>query len=81
MDVAALDDRWVVVSWVEGGEILLQRVSRDGALGEALPVAAISEQRSSGFPRIAPAGDELLVVWTESGDPTRVRAIAVELEP
>jgi hypothetical protein len=36
--------------------------------------------RGSGFPRLALAGDHLVLIWTEDGQPTRLRARRVPLD-
>ena len=71
-----------IVSWLaserEAGIILVRRVARDGRRGRELQLARTTSGRESGFPRLAPLqGDELLVMWTETSEPPRVRAVRV----
>ena len=80
--LAGEDD--AVVGWLagterEGAEIRLARARSDGRVGESLTVTATSSSRASGFPRMVLLGDELLVAWTEAGEPSRIRAALVPL--
>jgi hypothetical protein len=78
VDVALLDDGSALVSWLERADdearILLRRVRPYGAL-EATLVASTSESRSSGFPRMVRFGDKVILAWTESGEPSRIRTV------
>ena len=49
---------WLAVAGQEG-EIRVRRVAPDGRAGKALTIAAASQARASGFPRLAVAGGEL----------------------
>jgi len=73
VDVALLRDGDAAVSWLGRAEdgtawIMLARARRDGAVGEALPVAATEASRPAGFPRMLRHGDELLLAWTRWQD-------------
>jgi hypothetical protein len=84
VDVELLADGAVAVSWIETSgdlpRVLLRGVGSDGAVGPAVVVTEISASRSSGFPRMTRAGDDLLVAWTAAGPEggVRVRAVGVE---
>lgn len=71
----------VAISWLEdagdAAEIRLRMVTVDGVVGEPLTVARSSAARASGFPRLARVGNDLLLVWTEPGDPGQLRAARV----
>lgn len=73
------DDGGAIVGWFasarEEGAILVRRVGRDGALGAEIRVGESVAGRDAGFPRLARAGAELVVVWTAPGDPARLRAV------
>jgi len=77
VDVLALGDGGALVSWLEavggGAQLRLRRVGRDGSRGPALGVAETGAARSSGFPRIALSGAEVLMAWTDAAAPSRVR--------
>ena len=75
-----LDGADAIISWLasdrEAGQVLARRVSRDGRLGMELEIARVNAGRDSGFPKLVRASrTELLVMWTETGDPSQVRAV------
>ncbi|HEY4490712.1 MAG TPA: hypothetical protein VI958_01885, partial [Acidobacteriota bacterium] len=82
IDAVWLNDRDVVVSWLEntknGTEIRIRKISSDGQLSAPFTVADSSSARSSGFPRMAAAQDRLLIAWTFAGDPSRVRVMYLQ---
>ena len=49
-------------------------------MGSPVSVASAGTSRAVGFPKIAQAGDDLLVVWTEDSAGTRLRAVMVPLK-
>ena len=71
-----------LVSWMEqvddGAELRVRTLSPDGRRGDAFTVAGSSGARSSGFPRMQRAGDELLIAWRDAGDPPTIRAALLE---
>ena len=75
-----------VVSWLERAEgdsarVLLRRVHADGTRAPALEVARTAAARASGFPRMVPVGDELMLAWTDPTTPSRVRLARVKPGP
>jgi len=74
-----------LVGWLEarGKEALFQvrRVAGDGRAGPVMTVARTATARSSGFPRIARAGDQVIVAWTEAGKPSQVRTAIARVAP
>ncbi len=85
VDIEFVADGTAVVSWLansnDGGRILLRRVGSNGELGAVLTVSTASEERSSGFPRIAPLpGGRLLVAWTDPAEDGGVRTTIVPIE-
>jgi hypothetical protein len=85
VDVAVLDGGGALVSWLErterGAEVRLRRLGPGGEREAALVVAAASEARGSGFPRLERAGAGTVVAWRDAGEPSRVRTALVELGP
>lgn len=81
VDVALLASGEAVVSWLErdadGTHVLVRTVGPEGRLGEPLRVGASSEARPSGFPRMAAAGDRLILAWTWPGPPSEIRIAAL----
>jgi hypothetical protein len=83
VDVELLADG-ALVTWLEqvpgGAEIRARRVGHDGALGEPRTIAASSAARSSGFPRMARHGDDMIFAWTLPGSPARLHTARLPLE-
>lgn len=78
VDLVLAPDGSAVVSWLEvregGAEILLRRVTPAGEAGPPVTAAASSAARSAGFPRMALAGDRIVLAWTDPSAGGRVRA-------
>jgi hypothetical protein len=70
VDVELLPDGAAIVSWIEvagqRSEFRIRRVSRSGQRDASMSVAGITANRSSGFPRMARRGDELVFAWTDT---------------
>jgi len=70
VDVELLPGGAAIVSWIEvagqRSEFRIRRVSRSGQRDESMSVAGITANRSSGFPRMARRGDELVFAWTDT---------------
>ena len=70
VDVELLDDGSAATTWVEfadkRGQLRLRRIEPSGMKSAAVSVAGVDGGSSSGFPRMARKGDELLFAWTES---------------
>jgi hypothetical protein len=82
VDLAWLPDGRVLVVWLarasrEYARVHLAAVALDHSIGwEAVP-GRTDGARASGFPRMTRTGDDVLVAWTETGTPTRVRLASV----
>jgi thiol-disulfide isomerase/thioredoxin len=73
-----------IVSWLAGGdgeraEVRIRRVSPDGRLGAPFTMASTTRSRAGGFPRMARLGAGLALAWTETGEPSHVRAAKVPI--
>ncbi len=72
-----------IVSWLDAGEgsgaIALRRVTASGAQGEPLIVAQTSGARTTGFPKLARSGSNVVLVWTQDAEPTRLRAVKIPI--
>ena len=70
VDVELLDDGSAVASWVEfaekRGQFRVRRIEPSGMKSPAINVAGVEGSSSSGFPRMARRGRELVFAWTES---------------
>lgn len=68
VDVAMLRDDLAAVSWLDrsgdNGVVKVQLISPGGKVGDPVEVGQTDAARKSGFPRIAPRGEELLISWT-----------------
>jgi hypothetical protein len=84
VDVVLLRDGRAVVSWMRrsgnDAEIVARPFDRNGAAGAEVVIASSSVQRSSGFPQMLRAGDDLLFAWTDSSDPPQVRTARARLQ-
>jgi hypothetical protein len=86
VDVVLLPDGSAAATWIEfAGErssFALRRVEPSGHRSAAVPVAAITGARASGYPRLAQHGDEIVFAWTETaGDQMRVKTAAAPWRP
>lgn len=83
VDALLLPDGSALVCWlagnVEGGAIKVRRVHPDGTVGPSSVIAKTDISRSSGFPRMAQLGDQVLFAWTEFGKPSRVRTATADV--
>jgi hypothetical protein len=77
VDVLMLDDASALVSWLQqvgnGARVRVRRIARGGTAAEPLTVGESTGARSSGFPRMARLGDEVVVAWRDADDPPRLR--------
>jgi hypothetical protein len=84
VDVELVSDEVAAVSWIEAAaapaRFRVRRVAAGGDRSAAVDVAAIPATRSSGYPRMARRGNELLFAWTEprDGNP-QIRTAAAQL--
>jgi hypothetical protein len=83
VDVVLLADGRAVVSWLEempgAAEVRAQPFTRQGRAGPVMTIARSAVARSSGFPQMVLAGDELLFAWTETGAVPRIQTARAAL--
>ena len=83
VDVELLADGSAAVTWIEfanqRSEFRIRRADRNGARSVSLAVSAIASGRSSGYPRLARRGTELIFAWTEPGETSHVRTAVAQL--
>jgi hypothetical protein len=83
VDVELLPDGSAAVTWIEfanqRSEFRIRRVGRDGSRTASLAVSGIASGRSSGYPRLARRGNELIFAWTEPGESSRIRTAVARL--
>ncbi len=68
VDIAMLGSDKAMVSWMEGSKIKARVVHKDGMIDKSIEVANSSGTRSSGFPQMTKAGDQLIFAWTDDQD-------------
>ena len=70
VDVELLDDGAAVATWVEfadkKGQFRMRRIEPSGMKSAPINVAGVEGSSSSGFPRMARQGKDLVFAWTES---------------
>jgi hypothetical protein len=65
VDITTLGDDFII-SWLEGEEIQIKRLSKDGYTGKSILIATSSSSRTSGFPQLATLSEkEVMVAWTD----------------
>jgi hypothetical protein len=78
VDVVLLEDGSAALVWMErvgeGAQLRLRRMGAGDRPGRSVTVSELAGARASGFPRMRQAGDRLLLAWTETGEPGRLRA-------
>lgn len=65
VDVVILNEKSVMVSWMEGSVIKAARVYRNGEKEPSIIIAVSSESRASGFPQMTKSGNNLIFAWTD----------------
>jgi hypothetical protein len=83
VDVQLLADGSAAVTWIEfaneRSEFRIRRAEPNGSRSASLAVSGIASGRSSGYPRMARRGGELLFAWTETGEKPQVRTTVAQL--
>jgi hypothetical protein len=83
VDVELLPDGSALASYLEVGEgrsqLRVRRVERSGARSAAITVAGVDAGRTSGYPRIALHGNEVVFAWIERVGTPRVRTAVAQL--
>jgi hypothetical protein len=82
--VVQLPGGTAVVSWLKPeadglASVCVREISPSGQRGPLQVVDVSRADRSSGFPRLARAGDRLVLAWTQPGDTSRVLTSSVRL--
>jgi len=68
VDLVLLDAKTAMVSWMEGSVIKAAKVHSDGKKETSITVASSSESRSSGFPQMTRAGNQVIFAWTDNNE-------------
>jgi hypothetical protein len=84
VDVVALSGGGFLVSWMEqveaGAEIRARRVGADGTMNRGQTVAAVSGERSTGFPKLAGLGEDLFLAWTDPAESGGIRMVRLRAD-
>lgn len=60
-----LDDKHAFILWMEEGKLLGRKVAKNGKATAPIEIASSTEKRSSGFPQITHAGNQIFLAWTD----------------
>jgi hypothetical protein len=82
VDVVSLPSGAAMVSWIEaadsGAEVRLRQVDPDGVLGAPVNISGALGALSGGLPRMQVSGNEIVMAWTDSAEPSQVRTVAIK---
>jgi hypothetical protein len=85
VDVELLPDGSAAITWIEFANqrstFRIRRAEPNGSRSASLAVSAIASGPSSGYPRLARRGNELIFAWTDAGDTPQVRTAVARLAP
>lgn len=70
VDVVMLNENTAMISWMEGSTIKALKINTDGTRGKPIIIAESSDSRTSGFPQMTKAGNQLIFAWTDSKEKT-----------
>lgn len=70
VDIVMLDKETAMLSWMEGSTIKAVKIKSDGTKGQPIVVAESSDARSSGFPQMTKARDQLIFAWADNKSKT-----------
>ena len=83
VDVELLPDGSAVAAYMEfadqKAQFRVRRIRRDGSKSEPVTIAGMVGNRSSGYPRMALHGDELVFAWTERAGASQVQTASARL--
>src|SRR5438093_356832 len=81
VEVVSLPSGVAVVSWMEriaqGPRIHVRRFDANGVATAPIDVSQAAGVRSGGFPKMIASGNDLILAWTDSSEPSHVRTAAV----
>lgn len=66
VDLVLLDKNTALVSWMEGQEIKVRRIFKNGTKGRPTTIALSSEARASGFPQLTKCRNGVMIAWTDA---------------
>ena len=85
VDIELLPDGSAIASYIEYADrqprFNVRRIDRSGARSAAVTIAGLEDGRTSGYPRMARQGDEIVFAWVERADTLRVKTAVASLAP
>ena len=83
MDVELLPDDSAVAAYIEfakqRADFRLRRITRAGEKSAPVVISTVAGNRSSGYPRMALGGDELVFAWVDREVGSQVRTAVARL--
>ena len=84
VDIELLPDGSALAAYIDAGgekpQLRIRRITADGARSQPVAVAALEGGRTSGLPRIAIHGTEVVAAWIERDGTMRVKTAAASLK-
>jgi hypothetical protein len=81
VEVVSLASGDAVVSWIErtsqSAKIHLRRFAANGTASAPMDVTRTLSVRSGGFPKMVVSGNDIILAWTDSSEPSQVRTAIV----
>jgi hypothetical protein len=81
VDVVSLPSGAAMVSWIEatdsGAQVQLRRIGADGVASSPIKVSGAFGALSGGLPRMQVSGNDIVIAWTDSAEPSQVRTAVV----
>jgi hypothetical protein len=82
VEVLSLPSGDAIVSWIErtdknGPQVHIRQVAANGTAAAPVNASGNLKAASSGFPKMALSGNDIVVAWTESSEPSRVHTSIV----
>lgn len=79
VDIAMIDDKTSMVSWMESTMIKVAKVHADGTIEPSITIANSTESRASGFPQMTTSGNQLIFAWTDDEEKT-IKVASIKLQ-
>ena len=78
VEVVSLASGDAVVSWIErtpqGPRLEIRRFGANGVAAAPIDVSKMAGVRSGGFPKMVVTGNDIVVAWTDSSEPSHIRS-------
>jgi len=68
VDIDLIDAKTALVTWMEGGKIMLAKIGADGTKEPSMTLAESTDARSSGFPQLTVVNNRAIIAWTDDTD-------------